>query len=558
MRRLLETSGRKQGINPLAAHLIYCKSLLPFARPISQRYRAMISLRSRCAPGLSLFALTLGLVGCGSNNMMQGPRNEAGLALAPNGEREHNTEDYDRIVENPFLSAKEYPQSTFSTAVDTAAYSNIRRFLNDGKLPPRDAVRIADMLNYFDYKYPEPRGEHPVAVALEMASCPWNSKHHLLKIALKAKSIPMSEMPPRNFVFLVDTSGSMTDANKLPLVKDSLELLVEQLREQDRVSIVTYAGEASLRLPPTAGHQRNRILNAIRSLQSGGSTNGGGGIVLAYEQAQRSFIEGGVNRVILATDGDFNVGVSSDAELVRLVEQKRDTGVYLTVLGYGMGNLKDNKLEQLAHHGNGHYAYIDSIDEARKVFVDQGGALAIVAKDVKLQVEFNHKQVNAYRLIGYENRVLRNEDFRNDARDAGDLGSGHTCTALYEIVPVGVEIPVRIAGELKYQKAGGDSEVAGTGEWLTVRMRYKHPDTEKAKELEVVMPERGLLARPSDDFRFAASVAAFGLLLRDSEYKGDATFDKVKALANGAMADDRNGLRSEFLGLVNQAQRLKR
>jgi Ca-activated chloride channel family protein len=518
----------------------------------------MITLRSRCALGLSLFALTLCLVGCGSNNMMQGPRNEAGHALAPNGEREHNTEDYDRIVENPFLSAKEYPQSTFSTAVDTAAYSNIRRFLNDGELPPKDAVRIADMLNYFDYKYPEPRGEHPVAVALEMASCPWSSKHHLLKIALKAKSIPLSKMPPRNLVFLIDTSGSMTDANKLPLVKDSLELLVEQLREQDRVSIVTYAGEASLRLPPTAGHQRNRILNAIRSLQSGGSTNGGGGIVLAYEQAQKSFMEGGVNRVILATDGDFNVGVSSDAELVRLVEQKRATGVYLTVLGYGMGNLKDNKLEQLAHHGNGYYAYIDSIDEARKIFVDQGGALAIVAKDVKLQVEFNHKQVNAYRLIGYENRVLRNEDFRDDARDAGDLGSGHTCTALYEIVPVGVEIPVKTAGELKYQKAGSDSEVAGTGEWLTVRMRYKHPDTEKAKEFDVVMPERGLSERPSDDFRFAASVAAFGMLLRDSEYKGESTFDSVKKWANGALADDRNGWRSEFVGLVNRAQRLKR
>ena len=517
----------------------------------------MITLRSRCALGLSLFAVTLGLVGC-SSNPMQGPKNAAGGAHAKFAGQEPNTEDYDRIFENPFLSAKEFPQSTFSTAVDTAAYSNVRRFLNEGQLPPKDAVRIADMLNYFDYAYPEPRGAHPVAIGLEMAPCPWNAKHHLLKIALKAKTLSPGEMPPRNLVFLIDTSGSMSPANRLALVKDSLELLVNELREQDRVSIVTYAGEASLRLPPTPGHMRNKILNAIHGLKAGGSTNGGGGIVMAYEQAQGSFIEGGVNRVILATDGDFNVGVSSDAELVRLIEQKRDTGVYLTVLGYGMGNLKDNKLEQLAHHGNGHYAYIDTIDEARKVFVDQGGAMAIVARDVKLQVEFNHKQVNAYRLIGYENRVLRNEDFRNDARDAGDLGSGHTCTALYEIVPAGVDIPVRTSGELKYQKAGGDAEAARTGEWLTVRMRYKHPDTEKAQELDVVMPERGLSQQPSDDFRFAASVAAFGMLLRDSEYKGAATFDAVKKSAIEALADDRNGLRSEFVGLVNKAQRMRR
>lgn len=517
----------------------------------------MIALRSRCALGLTLFAVTVGLIGCNSNQM-QGPRDSSGRATASSAEKQHNTEDYDRIFENPFLSAKENPQSTFSTAVDTAAYSNIRRFLNDGQLPPKDAVRIADMLNYFHYAYPEPRGEHPVAIALEMAPCPWNAKHHLVKIALKARTISLGEMPPRNLVFLVDTSGSMAGPNRLPLVKDSLEVLVNELGERDRVSIVSYAGEASLRLSPTPGNQRNRILNAIRGLQAGGSTNGGGGIVMAYEQAQMSFIEGGVNRVILATDGDFNVGVSSDAELVRMIEQKRDTGVYLTVLGYGMGNLKDNKLEQLAHHGNGQYAYIDSIDEAQKVFVDQGGALAIVAKDVKLQVEFNHKQVNAYRLIGYENRVLRNQDFRNDAKDAGDLGSGHTCTALYEIVPVGVEAQVQSTGDLKYQKAGEDTKAAGTGEWLTVRLRYKHPDSEKANELDVVMPEDGLAKLPSEDFRFAASVAAFGMLLRDSEYKGQATYDRVKKWANGALADDRNGLRSEFVGLVNKAQQIKR
>jgi Ca-activated chloride channel homolog len=288
-------------------------------------------------------------------------------------------------------------------------------------------------------------------------------------------------------------------------------------------------------------------------LQAGGSTNGGAGIQLAYDVATQHFLKKGTNRVILATDGDFNVGVSSDAELVRMIEQKRDSGVYLTVLGYGMGNLKDNKLEQLAHHGNGHYAYIDTIEEARKVFVDQGGALAIVAKDVKLQVEFNHKQVNAYRLVGYENRVLRNEDFRDDTKDAGDMGSGHTCTALYEIVPVGVEIPIKTAGELKYQKAGGDAEAARTGEWLTVRMRYKHPDTEEAKELEVVVPEKGLAQRPSVDFRFAAAVAAFGMLLRDSDYRGTATYQNALRSAEGSLRDKKDAYREEFARLVRVA-----
>lgn len=520
----------------------------------------MSTLRSRCALRVILLSAGLiGVVGCGDSgrNFACKSGGNPSAQLLRDETKQFNTEDYNLIVDNPFLSAKENPQSTFSTSVDTASYSNVRRFLNDHQLPPKDAVRIADMLNYFDYDYPEPRGEHPVAIGLELASCPWNERHHLLKIAIKARTISPSEMPPRNLVFLIDTSGSMNEPNRLPLVKKSLELLIHQLGERDRVSIVSYAGESSLRLSPTPGHQSQKIQRAINGLNASGSTNGGGGIVMAYEQAQQSFIPGGVNRVILATDGDFNVGVSSDAELVRLIEEKRQTGIYLTVLGYGMGNLKDNKLELLAHHGNGHYAYIDSIDEARKVFVDQGGALAIVAKDVKLQVEFNHTRVNAYRLIGYENRIMRNEDFRNDDKDAGDMGSGHTCTAMYEIVPVGVEIPLSKAGALKYQQATADTPAARTGEWLTVRMRYKNPDSEQGMELATVMPANGLTKQPSSDFRFAASVAGFGMLLRDSEYKGEATFEKVWNWAKASQGEDRKGLRSEFVRLVGTARSLK-
>ncbi len=522
----------------------------------------MSVLRSRYALGALLFATTLeGIVGCGDAKS-PGARQESPAARAG---KDCSAEEYNRIVDNPFLSAKDCPQSTFSTSIDTASYTNVRRFLNEGRLPPADAVRIADMLNYFDFKYPEPKGEEPVAIGLEMGPCPWQAQHYLLKIAVKAKTISPAQMPPRNLVFLIDTSGSMSSAERLPLVKQSLELLVQQLGEHDRVSIVSYAGEASLRLPPTPGNQSKQIMMAIRGLNASGSTNGGGGIVMAYEQAQQSFIAGGVNRVILATDGDFNVGVSSESELIRLIETKRSTGVYLTVLGYGMGNLKDNKLEQLAHHGNGHYAYVDSIEEAKKVFVDQGAALAVVAKDVKLQVEFNHAQVNAYRLIGYENRVMRNEDFHNDSKDAGDMGSGLTCTALYEIVPAGVDIPLQRPGDLKYQKAGADSEAAKTGdeaaktgEWLTVRMRFKHPDSGQAQEIAVAMPSDGVNRQTGADFRFAASVAAFGMILRDSEHKGAATLNKVREWAINSLADDRNGLRSEFVRLVGQAERLQK
>ncbi|MSR53634.1 MAG: DUF3520 domain-containing protein [Gemmataceae bacterium] len=479
-------------------------------------------------------------------------------AVTPGKEQEPaNTENHQHLVENAFVLAAREPRSTFSASVDTASYSLIRAKIHEGQLPPKDAVRIADLLNYFDYDYPKPRGDDPVAATLEMAPCPWNAKHQLLRIALAAKTLTAETMPPRNFVFLIDTSGSMAPENRLPLVKQSLLLLTNTLTPRDRVSIVTYAGDTSLRLDSTAGDQLGRIRSVINSLGSGGSTNGGSGIQMAYQQAAKSFIPGGVNRVILATDGDFNVGIASEGELVRLVEDKRKTGVYLTVLGFGMGNLQDSKLEQLAHHGNGHYAYIDTIDEARKLFVEQGGALAIVAKDVKLQVEFNHNRVQAYRLIGYENRVLKNEDFRNDDKDAGDMGSGHTVTALYEIVPPGVDIPLADAGDLKYQGKNIDTDAAKTGEWLTFRMRYKNPETEEAREVAFPLVKEGLRKSGSTDFRFAASVAAFGMLLRESEHKGSANWSSVKAWTTDAIGQERADQRRDFLDLLKKAEALK-
>jgi Ca-activated chloride channel homolog len=464
-----------------------------------------------------------------------------------------DTENYQPIVENPFHLVKQDPLSTFSAAVDTASYSNVRRFLNENQLPPKDSVRIADMLNYFNYDYAQPKNGDPVAFTLEIGSCPWQPKHYVLRIALKAKTIDKEQMPPRNLVFLIDTSGSMQAENRLPLVKRSLQLLVEQLHANDRVSIVTYAGNCNLALAPTPGDQKSAILQVIEALRAGGSTYGSGGIIAAYEQAKLSFIKEGVNRVILATDGDFNVGVSSDAELVRIIEEKRNSGVYLTVLGYGMGNLKDSKLEQLAHHGNGHYAYIDTLDEAKKVFVDQGGSLVTVAKDVKLQVEFNPAKVAAYRLVGYENRLLRAEDFRDDKKDAGDMGSGHTCTALYEVVPVGEKVETPEVEPLKYQTPAILSDAAKSGEFMTVRMRYKHPDTDKAQEVSAALPAKALGEDLSKDFQFAAAVAGFGMLLRDSEYKGNANYSNVLESAQGAVGEDKEGYRKEFVKLVRLA-----
>ena len=469
---------------------------------------------------------------------------------------EQQAEDYALIVENPFKLTAQEPISTFSADVNTASYSNVRRFIESGSLPPVDAVRIAELVNYFNYDYPEPKGQDPVAIGLELSPCPWQPEHKLLRIALKAKSLDARELPPRNLVFLVDVSGSMSSSNKLPLVQRSLEMLTEQLDRQDRVSLVTYAGSTQVMLPPTPGDQKQRIINAIRSLSSGGGTAGSQGLQLAYDQAMTDFNPAAVNRVIIATDGDFNIGPNSDSEMVHLIEEKRQSGVYLSVLGYGMGNLKDAKLEQIARHGNGHYAYIDTELEAHKVFVEQGAALIPAAKDVKLQVDFNASKVQAYRLIGYENRMMDAKDFRDDTKDAGDMGMGHAVTALYQVVPVGVAFDSPDIEPTKYQKAEL-TEASQSGEWLTVRMRYKNPEGGAAQELAEVLPADAFTVKPSLDSRFAAAVAEFGLLLRNSPYKGNANFDDVTTTAASSIGSDPNGHRGEFVRLANRAAELK-
>ncbi|HZY91125.1 MAG TPA: VWA domain-containing protein [Gemmataceae bacterium] len=468
-----------------------------------------------------------------------------------------NTEAYSHFVDNPFLAARLNPLSTFSIDVHTASYSNVRRFLlQERRLPPPDAVRIAELINYFPYTYPTPKDERPVAFTLNVAECPWNAKHQLVRIALAAKVIDPTKMPPRNLVFLVDTSGSMDAPNRLPLLKESLKLLVEQLTPRDRVALVAYAGSAGLVLPSTPGDEKATILNALSRLDAGGSTNGGEGIVLAYKEARRNFIEGGLNRVILGTDGDFNVGVTAEGDLVRLIDEERKGGVCLTVLGYGMGNLKDATMEKLAHHGHGHYAYIDSIKEARKVFVEQGAALVTVAKDVKLQIEFNPARVGAYRLVGYENRLMKAQDFNDDRKHAGDVGSGHTVTALYEVVPAGQPLPVPGVDALKYQqpsKPAGDAK----GEWLTVKLRYKDPTADTSKLLsQALAGPVGKFDRQPEDFRFAAAVASFGMLLRNSEHRAGSSFAGVRELAKDALGDDPHGHRAEFLKLVDAAAEL--
>jgi Ca-activated chloride channel homolog len=471
-----------------------------------------------------------------------------------------NTEDYSPIKENGFQEVRNAPLTTFSVDVDRAAYSNVRRFLNDGQLPPADAVRIEEMVNYFDYRYPQPRGKHPVAVITELSDSPWNTGLKLLHVGLQAKTIATDHLPASNLVFLIDVSGSMGAPNKLPLVISGFKLLVDQLRPQDRVAVVVYAGAAGLVLPSTAGNEKTKIKDALERLEAGGSTAGGEGIKLAYQEATAHFVKGGNNRVILATDGDFNVGASSDAALQRLVEEKRESGVFLSVLGFGMGNYKDNKMETMADKGNGNYAYIDNLLEAEKVFVKEfGGTLFTVAKDVKIQVEFNPKHVKAYRLIGYENRMLQNEDFNNDKKDAGDMGSGHTVTALYEIVPVGVESSyLSQIDPLKYQETKPTSATA-SGEMLTLKVRYKAPDGDKSQLLEVPVTDRHVaLEKTSDNFRFAAAVASFGLVLRNSPFKGTATYESILSLGKAALDQDSEGYRAEFLKLVKTAKLLDR
>ncbi len=463
-----------------------------------------------------------------------------------------NTEEYDAIEENIFREALKNPLSTFSIDVDAASYSNVRRFINNGQRPPKDAVRIEELINYFDYDYDQPKGEDPFAIHTEISSAPWNSKHKLVHIGLQGKTIPTEKLPPSNLVFLIDVSGSMDEANKLPLLKSSFKMLVEQLRPQDHIAMVVYAGAAGLVLEPTPGNDKRKILDALDKLQAGGSTAGGAGIQLAYAVAKQHFKNGGNNRVILATDGDFNIGESSNAAMERLIEQKRQDGIFLTVLGYGMGNYKDSKMETLADKGNGNYAYIDNISEARKVLVNEfGGTLFTIAKDVKLQVEFNPAKVKAYRLIGYENRVLKNEDFNNDKKDAGDLGSGHTVTALYEIIPVGVESDFFKVDDLKYQKTTIDPKAENSRELLTIKFRYKKPDEDVSKLIVHPLTDSNIqLSGTSENFRWSASVAAFGMLLRESEYINNFNYDAVVQMAQQAKGVDKEGYRIEFINMV--------
>lgn len=467
-------------------------------------------------------------------------------------EPEYNTEEYKGIAENIFHEAIKNPLSTFSIDVDAASYSNIRRFINNGQKPPKDAVRIEEMVNYFDYEYGQPVDEHPFAIHTEISSAPWNSKHKLVHIGLQGKKIPTKDLPPSNLVFLLDVSGSMSEPNKLPLVKNSFRMLVDQLREQDHVAIVVYAGAAGVVLKPTSGADKKEIIEALDQLQAGGSTAGGEGIRLAYAMAKEHFKKEGNNRVIIATDGDFNVGESSDASMERLIEDKRGDGIFLTVLGYGMGNYKDSKMETLADKGNGNYAYIDNITEARKVLVNEfGGTLFTIAKDVKLQVEFNPAKVSAYRLIGYENRMLKNEDFNNDKKDAGEIGSGHAVTALYEIIPAGVESKFFKIDDLKYQTTKINPDAKKSDELMTIKFRYKKPDGDVSKLIvHPLLDGNASLPKTSDNFRWSASVAAFGMLLRESEYANNFTFDQVIEMAQSARGKDEEGYRVEFINMA--------
>jgi Ca-activated chloride channel homolog len=467
-----------------------------------------------------------------------------------------NTEDYDNIIENRFLKASVNPLSTFSIDVDGASYSNVRRFLQNGLLPPAGAVRVEEFINYFHYDYPQPKGDAPFSINTEIAECPWNKKNKLVMIGLQGKKIPVDNLPASNIVFLIDVSGSMENENKLPLVKSSIKLLIEQLREEDRVSMVVYAGNAGLVLPSTSGAQKQKIRDAVDRLEAGGSTAGGAGIQLAYKVARENFLKQGNNRVILCTDGDFNVGLSSDASLVQLIEKERESGVFLTVLGYGMGNYKDNKMQQLADKGNGNHAYIDNINEAKKVLVNEfGGTLFTIAKDVKLQIEFNPTKVQAYRLIGYENRLLNKEDFNNDKKDAGDIGSGHTVTALYELIPVGVESDfIEDVDPLKYSKAG-KATLGNNDEIMNIKFRYKKPDGQKSMLIEHAVQD-DKVAKTSDNFRFVAAVAEFGMLLNNSPFKQGSSFDNARKLANGAMGKDVEGYRKEFIELIGKASSL--
>ncbi|OFY36687.1 MAG: hypothetical protein A2W91_02745 [Bacteroidetes bacterium GWF2_38_335] len=481
-----------------------------------------------------------------------------GYYAAPDdaGYVDFNTEDYDKINENVFKEVLNDPLSTFSVDVDRAAYSNVRRFLNQNTIPHKDVVRIEEMINYFDYEYPQPKDEHPFSVNTEMHDCPWNPEHELVMIGIQGEELQSESIPACNLTFLIDVSGSMDSPEKLPLLKQAFKVLVENLRPQDRVAIVVYAGAAGCVLESTPGTKKETILASLNQLQAGGSTAGGAGINLAYKIAMENFVKGGNNRVILATDGDFNIGASSNAEMVSLIEEKRKSGVFLTILGFGMGNYKDSRMEQISNAGNGNYAYIDNILEAKKMFGKElWGTLYTIAKDVKIQIEFNPAQVKAYRLIGYENRLLNKEDFNNDKKDAGEIGAGHTVTALYELIPSDSKEDVNNIDPLEYQT----TNVKSSGNLMTVKLRYKEPDADSSKLIACRYKRDDIKkSKISENFKLAASVASFGMLLRDSENKGTATYEATLAMAKDAKGEDKYGYREEYIKLVEIAELLKK
>jgi len=492
----------------------------------------------------------------GYSYMLTGTDSDMGMKYFPQNKPEYglpeyelpefNTEEYNLIAERGFVSPLSEPLSTFSIDVDTASYANVRRYIMQSGTVPPDAVRIEEMINYFGYDYPLPEGDVPFSVTTEISTCPWNEENKLLLIGLKGKEVDMENIPPSNLVFLIDVSGSMMAENKLPLVKEAFLILVENLRPYDRISIVTYAGNDTVVLDGASGDEKLAISQAIQELEAGGSTAGAAGIKTAYQIAHKNFIKNGNNRVILATDGDFNVGVSSEGELVRLIEKERDKGIFLSVLGFGTGNVKDNKMEALADNGNGNYAYIDTILEARKVLVEEmGGTLLTIAKDVKLQVEFNPAMVKGYRLLGYENRMLNDEDFDDDTRDAGEMGAGHRVTALYEIIPADSDAEVP-GTDLKYQQ----TQVVESDEWLSIKIRYKEPDQDRSKLLDFVVDSSKESAVPSESFAFASAVAEFGMLLRDSRYKGNASYENVYGRIANLPSVKADPYKTEFLSLV--------
>jgi len=491
--------------------------------------------------------------------MRPGVMNDAFIGAGDDLAVVHNTEEYDRIYENTFKLAKETPLSTFSIDVDTASYSNVRRFIFSNQIPPKDSVRIEEMINYFNYSYTKPAGDVPFSVNTEMAACPWKKDNRLVHIGIQGKVPDYVNTKPSNLVLLIDSSGSMSSANKLPLLKRSLALLLDKLSKKDRIAIVAYAGSAGLVLPSIPASKKDLILEAFDKINAGGSTAGGAGIKLAYKVAMKNLIKEGNNRVILCTDGDFNVGQSSTSEMLRLIEDKRKNHIYLTICGFGMGNYKDGRMEQISNAGNGNYFYIDNIKEAKKVFVTEMRAnMFTIAKDVKIQIEFNPAKVKAYRLIGYENRVMAKEDFNNDKKDAGELGAGHTVTALYEIIPAGSSDKVQATDPLRYQKTTLNNK-ADSHEMFTIKMRYKPIKESKSRLIvKAVKDNMKEVGETSSNFRFSASVAGFGMILRDSKYRNGFGTENVLSLAKGARGDDPEGYRASFIDMVERYELLKR